>query len=312
MGSLGKPPASMNTLLSRLPPPGQTLVASTATAGWSNVHAVILDGRVEDFFDYSAPSPIIIFNLKGVTQVEWKRGGRYSRFLARPGDILITPPGDRNALRTNLPSEALGCCINSDFLQNLAEQEWGYRGSSIEIFESFNKSDAELWNLGQRLATQLRAPVNGSRLYAETLYTQIAIHLLWNESSLSLPRESGLGWLADSRLRRVIDYINGSLGSEISLADLAEVACLSPSYFLSAFKRATGRTPHRYVIEQRIARACELLHDPHCSITDVSMAVGFSSQSHLTEVFRRFMKTTPAAYRKEVLGLARDNNGTPP
>jgi AraC-like DNA-binding protein len=36
---------------------------------------------------------------------------------------------------------------------------------------------------------------------------------------------------------------------------------------------------------------------------DIGLAVGFSSQSHLTTVFRRFMKTTPAAYREEVLGL---------
>jgi AraC family transcriptional regulator len=56
----------------------------------------------------------------------------------------------------------------------------------------------------------------------------------------------------------------------------------------------------------RVARACELLHDPRRPITDVSLAVGFSSQSHLTEVFRRTMKTTPAAYRREVLGLNRE------
>ena len=36
---------------------------------------------------------------------------------------------------------------------------------------------------------------------------------------------------------------------------------------------------------------------------DISLAVGFSSQSHMTTVFRRFMKTTRAAYREEVLGL---------
>jgi AraC-like DNA-binding protein len=40
------------------------------------------------------------------------------------------------------------------------------------------------------------------------------------------------------------------------------------------------------------------------------MAVGFSSQSHMTYVFRRFMKTTPAAYRAEALGLK--PNGTSP
>ena len=67
-----------------------------------------------------------------------------------------------------------------------------------------------------------------------------------------------------------------------------------------------GKTPHRYLTEQRIARACQLLHNPHCSLVDVSLTVGFSSQSHLTTVFRRFMKTTPAAYREEVLGVRPD------
>jgi AraC-like DNA-binding protein len=67
-----------------------------------------------------------------------------------------------------------------------------------------------------------------------------------------------------------------------------------------------GRTPHYYVTELRIARACEFLQDPYRSIADISLAVGFSSQSHMTSVFRRFMKTTPAAYREEALGLYPD------
>ena len=101
----------------------------------------------------------------------------------------------------------------------------------------------------------------------------------------------------------MIDYLHGSFGEEISLDGLAQVAGLSPNYFLHAFKQTTGQTPHRYLTELRIAKACELLQNPHRSIVDISLAVGFSSQSHFTTVFRRFMKTTPAAYREEVLGL---------
>ena len=109
--------------------------------------------------------------------------------------------------------------------------------------------------------------------------------------------------LADPRLRRVIDTSTTRSAEEISLDGLALVAGLSPNYVLQAFKQTTGRTPHRYLTELRIARACELLQYPHRSIVEISLAVGFSSQSHLTTVFRRFMKTTPAAYREEVLGL---------
>src|SRR5262249_8594620 len=159
------------------------------------------------------------------------------------------------------------------------------------IVESVNKNDAEMWGLGQRMAAQIRSPVNGSRLYAESLSVQIAIQLLWNYSSLARVGAEHPGRLGDSRLRRVIDYIHDTLGDDVSLEALAEVAGLSPSYFVGAFRQATGRTPHRYVTEQRIAKACGLLQDPHRSINDVSAAVGFSSQSHLTEVFRRMMKT---------------------
>jgi AraC family transcriptional regulator len=107
----------------------------------------------------------------------------------------------------------------------------------------------------------------------------------------------------------VIDYLRDSLGEEVTLDGLARVAGLSPNYFISAFRRSMGRTPHYYLTELRIARACELLQDPYRSIADISLAVGFSSQSHMTSVFRRFMKTTPAAYRQDALGLKPDGAG---
>ncbi|QEH38673.1 Transposon Tn10 TetD protein [Aquisphaera giovannonii] len=87
------------------------------------------------------------------------------------------------------------------------------------------------------------------------------------------------------------------------MARLAQVAGLSPYHFLRVFKRATGRSPHRYIIEQRVNRAADLLRDPRRTIVEVAYEVGFCSQSHLTVVFRRFMKTTPAAYRDEMLRL---------
>ena len=100
----------------------------------------------------------------------------------------------------------------------------------------------------------------------------------------------------------MIDYLHGSFAEEISLDALALLAGLSPNYFLHAFKHTMGRTPHRYLTELRIAKACELLENPHRSIVDISLAVGFSSQSHLTTVFRRFKKTTPAAYQAQGAG----------
>ncbi len=105
----------------------------------------------------------------------------------------------------------------------------------------------------------------------------------------------------DPRLLRVIDFIGDRLGEGLSLSDLATVAGLSPNHFARVFKRTFGMAPHRYLVEQRIARACELLGDPGRSLVEVSYTVGFSSQSHLNMVFRRYLRTTPAGYRQRIL-----------
>lgn len=293
---------SVNGILSRLPPGEMSVLASTQALGWDHIHGVITAGRLEEFFDYSAPFHSVAFCLNGATTVEWKRGTRLTRFQAQPGELLITPFGDDNAIRHHDPNEAFSCCLSPHRLRSLADEEWNSNGMTIEIVAGFHR-DAELWSLGQRLAARLYSPIPGSRLFAETLVTQVAIKLLWDYSSLPRHTQPPAEKLADPRLRRVIDYLHSSFAEEISLDGLAQVAGLSPNYFLHAFKRTTGQTPHRYLTELRIAQARELLKDPHRSIVDISMAVGFSSQSHLTTVFRRFVKTTPAAYRDKALGL---------
>jgi AraC family transcriptional regulator len=264
---------------------------------------MIVEGRLEEFYRYTASDPVVAFLLSAVTQVEWKRGGRYTRYLSQPGALTIVPAGSENEFRIDRWSRWLVWSLDREQLRSIAEQEWPSHGSRVEIRERFNNRDAELWTLGQQLAARLGSPLPGARLYAEALSTQIAIQVLWNHSSLVRRDGKLVERLPDARLRRVVDFIHASLGNEISLGELADLAGLSSNYFLSVFKEATGKTPHRYVTEKRIEKACELLQNPHSSLVDVSLAVGFSSQSHLTTVFRRFMKTTPAAYREAVLGL---------
>jgi AraC family transcriptional regulator len=69
-------------------------------------------------------------------------------------------------------------------------------------------------------------------------------------------------------------------------------------HFGKAFKAATGLPPHRYVMEQRVARATELLAGSDLPIAEIAHVVGMSSQSHLTNVFRRLVGDTPHSYRR--------------
>lgn len=279
------------------------VVASSGAAAGDAGHAAILEGRLPDFYRHRSPFTFVTFGLRGTARVEWRRGARLSRFVGGPGAFTITPSDEESAICMDRPMQILNVVFGSDQLRALADREWRHYGPTIEIRPVVHQTMPELVALGQSFAGLLRSPRQGARLYAETLWTQIAIQVLWNYSSLPHQGDVRVDRLCDARLRRVLEYLDVSLASEISLGDLADVAALSPNYFLTAFKKATGKTPHRFLTEMRVAKASELLGNPQIPIVQVALAVGYSSQSHLTTVFRRFMKTTPAAYRAEVLGL---------
>ncbi len=111
--------------------------------------------------------------------------------------------------------------------------------------------------------------------------------------------------LTRTQLQQVLDYIQTHLDSaeptlrerDLSLAELAETLNLSPTYFATAFKQAIDISPHQYVIQQRVERAKLMLKKTDLAIADIALQVGFSSQSHLTQQFKRLTGMTPKQIR---------------
>jgi AraC family transcriptional regulator len=95
----------------------------------------------------------------------------------------------------------------------------------------------------------------------------------------------------------VTEYIRQNLDKELRLAELAALVCMSPYHFARLFKCSTGVPPHRFVVQQRIARARAFLATPELSIAQISRKVGFQTPSHFTTVFRRITGITPRRYR---------------
>jgi len=89
------------------------------------------------------------------------------------------------------------------------------------------------------------------------------------------------------------------LAEDLSLAQLAGVAEMSPHYFAELFKRSTGHAPHRYVLLQRIERAKQGLGDTRRSIIEVGLEVGFQNPSHFSRMFRKFVGASPSQFQLE-------------
>lgn len=105
------------------------------------------------------------------------------------------------------------------------------------------------------------------------------------------------GNLTHTQLQQVLEYINTHLDRDLSLADIAKVINVSPTYFASLFKREMEIPPHQYVIQQRVERAKLMLSKTDLAIADIALQVGFSSQSHLTQQFKRLTGMTPKQVR---------------
>jgi len=104
--------------------------------------------------------------------------------------------------------------------------------------------------------------------------------------------------LSARQVKAVTDYILDNLASQIRLAELAALAGLSPSQFGRAFKVSTGKAPHKWHLDARIARATAMLCDPRLSLADIALQTGFSEQSHFTRSFRAAMGVSPNRWRR--------------
>jgi AraC family transcriptional regulator len=106
--------------------------------------------------------------------------------------------------------------------------------------------------------------------------------------------------LTHTRLQQVLGYIRTHLDRDLSLTELAEVINISPTYFASLFKQTMGISPRQYVIQQRVEQAKLMLSKTDLEIADIALQVGFSSQSHLTQHFKRFTGKTPSRFASTI------------
>ena len=88
-----------------------------------------------------------------------------------------------------------------------------------------------------------------------------------------------------------------NLAGDLSLAEIAGAANMSPYHFSRLFKESVGSPPHRYVVARRVERAKDLLLGTDLPIAEVAREVGFSGQSHLHFHVKRLLGATPASLR---------------
>ncbi|CAB5712038.1 Multiple antibiotic resistance protein marA [Delftia tsuruhatensis] len=89
--------------------------------------------------------------------------------------------------------------------------------------------------------------------------------------------------------------IDDDPGAPLTLAALAGEAGLSRYQFLRAFARATGMTPHAYLVQRRLHHVRRLIA-AGMPLAEAAADAGFADQSHMTRLFVRSFGMAPGAY----------------
>lgn len=97
------------------------------------------------------------------------------------------------------------------------------------------------------------------------------------------------------RLRQVLDRMHHEFRESLQLADLADMADLTVFQLIGLFRRATGLTPHSYLVQLRLGAARHQLRQG-ASLADAATASGFYDQSALTKHFKRSYGITPGQF----------------
>ena len=222
--------------------------------------------------------------------------GRFVPYRKLANTITAFPPGIRPATRSTMVQDVVACVISSKFLLEV-EAELDRRPVG-PIHELYGTDDTALRDLTLLLAREAEAGGPSGRVYAESLSTALATRLLFVGRSLQQPKRVEPHPLPRRILRRVIDRMEAGLDSDLTLAALATESGYSRAHFARMFKAATGQTPHRYLLELRLARAQSMLTDRASSLTDIALACGFSSHAHLSTAFRARFGVAPSAWRR--------------
>lgn len=156
-------------------------------------------------------------------------------------------------------------------------------------------SDDRLWTLVRLLAEAVESADVSSQLYGDGLVAAIVARMV----AAPTPVAAAGSRLAPWQVRRVTDYLVQHTHRRIGLLELANLIGLSQSRFSHAFKATTGLAPYQWQLAHRIERAKALLLDGHASLQSVAEATGFADVMHFGRAFKRVVRVTPAAWRRE-------------
>ncbi|MCC6613916.1 MAG: AraC family transcriptional regulator [Anaerolineae bacterium] len=227
---------------------------------------------------------------QGVQSFTYQR----ERLVTLPGRLIVINPGE---IHTGEAATADGFTYRALYptpqMMEAMAAEFAVKPAGLPEFSGGIADDAELFRWMQGLHHLSEdAPTS---LELEDGLTRFFVRLMQRHTHerFTLKRYT----TADRAVEIVRDYLEAHYAHNVLLSELSRLVHISPYHLARLFQRQMGIPPHRYLENVRIRQAERLLL-AGTPIADIAYQTGFSSQSHLTRTFKRFIGTTPGEFAK--------------
>ena len=238
----------------------------------------------------------LVFVSLGGGMLERESAEGKARHVLTPGFVAVLPSGHpvRWSWTSRISFSLLA--LQPEVLLQVAQEYLGLEADQVQLAYTEREQDPAIATIAAALAREAVRGDAGSRAYAESLACILAVHLLRNyraEQTEVEPRSEPSS--VPRAVSRALSFIRQNQTSDISLADIAAAAHLSPFHLTRLFKRALGVAPYQYLIQMRVnsARALIAAGGGGYSLAQIATSVGFADQSHLTRHFKKVLGVTP-------------------
>jgi len=231
-----------------------------------------------------------------------------NKFISNEGDIIIVPP---NMLHAIYPyknykqlydtivfnSEMLGISEND---RCAAECIKPFANCGFEINTHIKKEHIYYDEL-KTTVENIFSCAKGNTPRLDMLMKSELLRLfwlLWESGDISRTAANSVS--RSEIIRPAIEYMNENFSDKITVEQLAEIACLSKSYFMRRFRETAGVGAIEYLSQLRIKKACEILSETNKTAAEAAFECGFRNLSNFNRQFRKIVGCTPKEYRRSI------------
>ncbi len=278
---------------------GEANAGSSDEAHWGDITLCRFSSLPRESVTRPLDAHFFAHHLGHPVDLAWRLGGGALRKgRCYPGTSSVVPAGHEVYWETPGDMRVINIFIPRRLLSNAEEAVFGGQSGAGQD-ERIGFEDRRAERLALLMADALVPSGPGDPLFAQSLTAALCVQLVSSgagaRAAATLDRS---GRLTPRQVARAVECMHARLAAPITLLEIAAAVGISEFHFARGFRRATGKTPHRFLTELRVAKAKELLAQDALSLSAIALECGFGSASRFSTVFSQYAGLTPGRYRQ--------------